>query len=118
MLLVSSKMLPRLYNTGDTAIRGEVGTGGVGVVPTPLPLNPIPALRNDEGSVGEGGKCDASNFLPLASPPEEAIAPFLDESVPATDRRIFENDAATESRRLAVVVGLSGGFSSSPLDEP
>lgn len=97
-------MLPRLYNTGDTGVR--VGGGDVTF------LDPIPALRRDEGSVGEGGKCDASNFLPFASP--DAAAPFRDESVPATDRRILENDAATESRRLTVEVGLSGGFNSSP----
>ena len=102
-------MLPRLYNTGDTGVRVRMGTG----IPALL-LNPILALRNDEGNVGEGGKCDASNFLPFASGEAAAAPPFLDESDPATDRRMLENDAATESRRFAVLVGLRGGFNSSP----
>jgi len=101
-------MLPRLYSTGDTGVR--IGTG----VPALL-LNPILlTLRNDEGTVGEGGKCDASNLLAFAS---GEAAPFLDESDPATDRRMLENDTATEDRRLAVLVGLSGGFNSSPFSD-
>jgi len=101
-------MLPRLYNTGATAVR--VRTGG-----ERAPLKPGLALRNDSGNVGEGGKCDASNLLPFPSP-EGDSGPFFDESVPATERRILENEVATESRRL-LVVGLRGGFNSSPVAE-
>jgi hypothetical protein len=122
--LASIRILPRLCNVGFVAFRRTT------LGPTPVVLPSLSKSASDLepttsfGTVGDGGKCDASNPPPLLplGPPSGAGAetprtgsyvdfglrffiPLLDEANPNPDAalRRFVNEADTDSRFFAAV---------------